>query len=89
MVIKNKSWYLFLIVTCINKEHCKEDHSHDAFRNMGFDELRYLCRVFTNKFCSRLDCGRCSFCLAKNDGERCKCIIVDSIKKLRSYHELV
>ncbi len=80
MVIKNKSWYLFLIVTCINKEHCKVDHSNDAFRNMGFDELRYLCRIFTNKFCNKIECERCSFSLLDE-----KCLILNSIKKLRRH----
>ena len=89
MAMKDNSWYLFMLVTCINKEHCKETHKEDAFRNRGFDELRYLCRVFTNRFCSRLDCGKCSFCVSKNDDDGCKCTILNSINKLRGTHELI
>ena len=77
----NDSWYMFTMVVCMNKEHCKEDHTTDPFRNMGFDEMKYICRIFTNRFCEKLDCSRCNFTKAKDEDD--ECLILRGIQKLR------
>lgn len=78
--MRNKDWYLFAMISFVNKEYSKESHIEEPLRNYGFDELKYLCRVFTNRFCDKMSCEECNFMVYTDDVE---CLILSFIKRFR------
>lgn len=72
-----KAWFIFLMVTAYNKEYCVELHT-DITYNTGLNELPYLCRIFSNKFCES-GCWDCSFANPS-------CIAYRAISQMRNSH---
>ena len=62
MVNHYKSWYIFAVTQILNKEFNKDIHTEPYYNAIGSDELNYICRIFTNRFCKNdADCVDCVF----------------------------
>ena len=79
----NNSLYSFVMITSMNKEHCTDNHSKDPFRNRGYLELKYICRIFTNKICEKVECRVCPY--SRNDVDNC--LVLKAIQKIRGNYE--
>ena len=79
----NKPWHIFAMIVILNKEFCVDEHTEIYYNNLNNEELRYLCRVFTNKFCKK-GCRSCGYFDSKYLDQ---CIVFESLKKVRDLIE--